>query len=99
MRVPEYLAEEKSLSTACDTVEIPSETLEETHMSNPVSLAKETNQSIVCDVVEISYETLVEINMRECHFLSQDKHVRSRRLSLMSQFDVHLISFLSRRKM
>ncbi|XP_067272667.1 SLAM family member 5-like [Pseudorasbora parva] len=45
VRAPEYRAEEKSLSSACDTVEIPSETLEETHMSNPVSLAKETSQS------------------------------------------------------
>lgn len=41
-----------------DVVEISSETLDETNVSDPVSLAKEKNMSTVFEVVEISPETL-----------------------------------------
>jgi len=50
------LAKEKNLSTMCDVIEISSESLEETNVSDPVSLAKEKNISTVCDVVEIYFK-------------------------------------------
>ncbi len=65
-----------------DVVEISSETLEETNVSDPVSLAKEKNMSTVFEVVEISSETLEETTVSDpvtnpVHGLPSNCHQRS----------------------